>query len=162
MACYSTNYIEEDGRKHWYWFFLLLTFGALLNIVTTDNIGTLASQWEVMTWASFALVAWERTSKARDAAIKYVVLCCSAAYLMIVGFFMIGGNHTQYGEIVANLSVHSDDVLKFALVFTLLGFAAKAGLVPCTAGCPTPTPPRRRPCPRRSPACSPRWACSAW
>ena len=79
MACYSTNYIEEDGRKHWYWFFLLLTFGALLNIVTTDNIGTLASQWEVMTWASFALVAWERTSKARDAAIKYVVLCCSAA-----------------------------------------------------------------------------------
>ena len=64
VACYSTNYIEEDGRKHWYWFFLLLTFGALLNIVTTDNIGTLASQWEVMTWASFALVAWERTSKA--------------------------------------------------------------------------------------------------
>ncbi|MFR1532300.1 MAG: complex I subunit 5 family protein [Bilophila wadsworthia] len=110
VACYSTNYIEEDGRKHWYWFFLLLTFGALLNIVTTDNIGTLASQWEVMTWASFALVAWERTSKARDAAIKYVVLCCSAAYLMIVGFFMIGGNHTQYGEIVANLRPF-DDVL---------------------------------------------------
>ena len=163
MACYSTNYIEEDGRKHWYWFFLLLTFGALLNIVTTDNIGTLASQWEVMTWASFALVAWERTSKARDAAIKYVVLCCSAAYLMIVGFFMIGGNHTQYGEIVANLSVHSDDVLKFALVFTLLGFAAKAGLVPLHSWLPDATPaPRRRPCPRRSPACSPRWACSAW
>lgn len=149
MACYSTNYIEEDGRKHWYWFFLLLTFGALLNIVTTDNIGTLASQWEVMTWASFALVAWERTSKARDAAIKYVVLCCSAAYLMIVGFFMIGGNHTQYGEIVANLSVHSDDVLKFALVFTLLGFAAKAGLVPLHSWLPDAHPPRRRPCPRR-------------
>ncbi len=129
-ACYSTRYIEEDGRKHWYWFFLLLTFGALLNIVTTDNIGTLASQWEVMTWASFALVAWERTSKARDAAIKYVVLCCSAAYLMIVGFFMIGGNNTEYAAIIANLPAHSDDVLKFALVFTLLGFAAKAGLVP--------------------------------
>ena len=140
VACYSTNYIEEDGRKHWYWFFLLLTFGALLNIVTTDNIGTLASQWEVMTWASFALVAWERTSKARDAAIKYVVLCCSAAYLMIVGFFMIGGNHTQYGEIVANLSVHSDDVLKFALVFTLLGFAAKAGLVPLHSWLPDAHP----------------------
>lgn len=121
-------------------FFLLLTFGALLNIVTTDNIGTLASQWEVMTWASFALVAWERTSKARDAAIKYVVLCCSAAYLMIVGFFMIGGNHTQYGEIVANLAVHSDDVLKFALVFTLLGFAAKAGLVPLHSWLPDAHP----------------------
>ena len=130
VACYSTRYIAEDGRKHWYWFFLLLTFGALLNLVTTDNIGTFSSQWEVMTWASFALVAWERTSKARDAAIKYVVLCCSAAYLMIVGFFMIGGNNTQYADIIANLPAHSDDVLKFALVFTLLGFAAKAGLVP--------------------------------
>ena len=59
---------------------------------------------------------------------------------MIVGFFMIGGNHTQYGEIVANLSVHSDDVLKFALVFTLLGFAAKAGLVPLHSWLPDAHP----------------------
>ena len=140
VACYSTNYIEEDGRKHWYWFFLLLTFGALLNIVTTDNIGTLSSQWEVMTWASFALVAWERTSKARDAAIKYVVLCCGAAYLMIVGFFMIGGDFTQYGEILANLSARPEDVLRFALVFTLLGFAAKAGLVPLHSWLPDAHP----------------------
>ena len=77
VACYSTNYIEEDGRKHWYWFFLLLTFGALLNIVTTDNIGTLASQWEVMTWASFALVAWERTSK--RAMRPSSMWCCAVA-----------------------------------------------------------------------------------
>ena len=140
VACYSTNYIEEDGRKHWYWFFLLLTFGALLNIVTTDNIGTLSSQWEVMTWASFALVAWERTSKARDAAIKYVVLCCGAAYLMIVGFFMIGGDSTQYGEILAHLSARPEDVLRFALVFTLLGFAAKAGLVPLHSWLPDAHP----------------------
>ena len=140
VACYSTNYIEEDGRKHWYWFFLLLTFGALLNIVTTDNIGTLASQWEVMTWASFALVAWERTSKARDAAIKYVVLCCGAAYLMIVGFFMIGGDFTQYGEILAHLSARPESVLRFALVFTLLGFAAKAGLVPLHSWLPDAHP----------------------
>ena len=140
VACYSTNYIEDDGRKHWYWFFLLLTFGALLNIVTTDNIGTLSSQWEVMTWASFALVAWERTSKARDAAIKYVVLCCGAAYLMIVGFFMIGGDSTQYGEILAHLSARPEDVLRFALVFTLLGFAAKAGLVPLHSWLPDAHP----------------------
>ncbi len=140
VACYSTNYIEDDGRKHWYWFFLLLTFGALLNIVTTDNIGTLSSQWEVMTWASFALVAWERTSKARDAAIKYVVLCCGAAYLMIVGFFMIGGDYTQYGEILAHLSARPEDVLRFALVFTLLGFAAKAGLVPLHSWLPDAHP----------------------
>ena len=59
---------------------------------------------------------------------------------MIVGFFMIGGNHTQYGEIVANLAVHSDDVLKFALVFTLLGFAAKAGLVPLHSWLPDAHP----------------------
>ena len=130
VSCYSINYIEEDGRKHWYWFFLLLTFGALLNIATTDNIGTLASQWEVMTWASFALVAWERTSKARSAAIKYVVLCCGAAYLMIVGLFMLGGDSTEYAAIIANLPGLSGDELKYALVFTLFGFAAKAGLVP--------------------------------
>ena len=77
VACYSTNYIEEDGRKHWYWFFLLLTFGALLNIVTTDNIGTLASQWEVMTWASFAL--WRGNALPRRAMRPSSMWCCAAA-----------------------------------------------------------------------------------
>ena len=77
VACYSTNYIEEDGRKHWYWFFLLLTFGALLNIVTTDNIGTLASQWEVMRGRPSRW--WRGNALPRRAMRPSSMWCCAAA-----------------------------------------------------------------------------------
>lgn len=130
VAWYSAAYIENDERKPWYWFFLLLTFGALLAIVTTANIGTFANLWEIMTWASFALVAWERTEQARKAALKYVVICCGAAYLMVVGLFMLGGDATFYGDIQAGMGARPADALRFALVFVLLGFMAKAGLAP--------------------------------
>lgn len=130
VACYSVSYIEDDGRKTWYWFLLLLTFGAMLSIVTTENIGSLASSWEVMSWASFALIAWERTPKARAAAVKYAVICGGAAYLMIGGLFMIGGEEAGYAEIIAGLSTIDNNALRFALVFALLGFMAKAGIAP--------------------------------
>lgn len=130
VAWYSAAYIENDERKPWYWFFLLLTFGSLLTIVTTANTGTFASLWEIMTWASFALVAWERTDQARKAALKYVVICCGAAYLLIVGLFMLGGDATFYSDIPAGTGARPAEILRFALVFVLVGFMAKAGLAP--------------------------------
>lgn len=130
VVWYSSGYIENDERRPWYWFFLLLTFGSLLAIVTTTNIGTFTNLWEIMTWASFALVAWERTAQARKAALKYVALCGGAAYLMVVGLFMLGGEASFYGDILAGAGSRPAEVLRFALVFILLGFMAKAGLAP--------------------------------
>lgn len=140
IAWYSCDYIKEDERKPWYWFFLMLTFGALLTIVTANNIGMVANFWEIMTWASFALVAWEQTEQARKAALKYVILCCGAAYVMIVGFFMMGGNATFYNDIIAGISLRPDGVMRFALVFMLLGFMAKAGMFPLHSWLPDAHP----------------------
>ncbi|MEG1609886.1 MAG: proton-conducting transporter membrane subunit [Bilophila sp.] len=131
VACYSVDYIEEDNRKPWYWFLLLLTFGALLGIVSTTNLGAFGSFWEIMSWASFALVAWECTEKGRAAAIKYIVICGGAALVMLPGLFMLGGAMTDFGD-VFNLGVggRTPEALRFGLMFALIGFAAKAGLVP--------------------------------
>lgn len=138
VAIYSSSYIHDDGRKQWYWFFLMLTFGALLNIVTMTNIGGLTAHWEIMTWASFALIAWECSDKARDAAVKYAVICCGAAYLMFIGLFAIGGNATEYADVI-NVA-RNGAVPCMALIFAILGFAAKAGIMPLHSWLPDAHP----------------------
>lgn len=129
VACYSVGYIEENARKPWYWFLLLLTFGSLLAIVSTRNLGSFGSFWEIMSWSSFALVAWECTEKGRAAAVKYIVICGGAALLMLPGLFMLGGEMTDFVDMSA-LVGRSPETLRFGLIFALIGFAAKAGLVP--------------------------------
>lgn len=129
VTCYSVDYIEENARKPWYWFLLLLTFGSLLAIVSTTNLGSFGSFWEIMSWASFALVAWECTEKGRAAAVKYIVICGGAALVMLPGLFMLGGELTAFADLSA-LAGRAPDTLRFGLIFALIGFAAKAGLVP--------------------------------
>ena len=130
VACYSCGYIHNDDSKRVYWFLLLLTFAALLGIVTADNLGSLVMFWELMSWASFFLVAWEATDKARSAALKYLVICCGGAYFMIPGLFVLAGQTPTLAGAVASVAVLDPLTLRLALVCVILGAAAKAGLVP--------------------------------
>lgn len=140
VGCYSIGYIEENERKAWYWFLLLMTFGSLDGIVTSNNISIFGNLWEVMTWASFFLVAWEMTDRARKAALKYLIICCSAAYFMIIGLMMIGGTEASYTGIMSNIAGCSGSMLRFGILFALFGFMAKAGLVPLHSWLPDAHP----------------------
>lgn len=140
VACYSTGYIAETPRKPWYWFLFLMTFGSLLGIVTTENVGSFSVFWEKMGWASFALIAWECTDKARAAAVKYIVICGGASLFMVPGLFMLGGSLTFYNEVHVAAISNGSLVLQCGLFLALIGFAAKAGLVPLHSWLPDAHP----------------------
>lgn len=140
VACYSTSYIAETPRKPWYWFLFLMTFGSLLGIVTTENIGGFSVFWEKMGWASFALIAWECTEKSRAAAVKYIVICGGASLFMVPGLFMLGGALTFYNEMHVAAISNNAFALQCGLFLALIGFAAKAGLVPLHSWLPDAHP----------------------
>ena len=129
VSLYSTAYIHDDGRKSGYAFFLGLTFASLLGIVTAEGTGTFITFWEIMTWASFVLIAWERTATARAAALKYLVICGAGAYVMMPGLFALDAWLSPAGSGV-QLDAVPAGLLGLALVAVLVGCAAKAGLVP--------------------------------
>ncbi|MDR2726668.1 MAG: NADH-ubiquinone oxidoreductase, partial [Deltaproteobacteria bacterium] len=130
IACYSIDSIHNEDNKRVYWFLLLLTFASLLGIVTATNIGSICTFWELMSWASFFLVAWEATDKARAAALKYLVICCGGAYFMFPGLFVLAGPVPVLTEAAASLPLLDPFTLRLALVCVILGAAAKAGLAP--------------------------------
>lgn len=134
VAIYSISYIHDD-RKGWYWFFLALTFGSLAAIVSVPNVAALFSYWELMTFASYFLVVHEGTAKAFSAGLKYYVMCAGAAIFMLPGLLALGVFSIEPG-----MALQFPFWLKASLFLCLIGFGAKAGLVPLHAWLPEAHP----------------------
>ncbi|MCR4666069.1 MAG: oxidoreductase [Desulfovibrio sp.] len=133
VSIYSIGYIHE--RKGWYWFFLLLTFASLSGIVSASESSAMYGYWELMTFASYFLVVHEGKQSAFDAGLKYYVMCAGGALLLLPGLHMIA----QFtGEMVSVTQAPS--VLKLGIVFCLVGFGVKAGLVPLHSWLPDAHP----------------------
>ncbi len=144
VSLYSAGYMAHAHRKHAYYFFLLLTFAALLGIVTSSNLGTFYGYWELMTFASFFLVVHERTGKGAkavlDAGNKYYIMCAGGALFMLPSLALLGGTQASLVVIAQITSLMPSFTLKISLVLALLGFAVKAGVVPLHAWLPDAHP----------------------
>ncbi len=144
VTLYSAGYMAHGHRLHSYYFFLLLTFAALIGIVTTPHLGAFYGYWELMTLASYFLVVHERTGAQKatvlDAGTKYYIMCAGGALLMLPGLALLGGESASLYAIESITKAMSPFTLKVALMLALAGFAVKAGLVPLHAWLPDAHP----------------------
>ena len=140
VCVYSIGYMAKEHRQGWYWFFLMLTFASLAGIVTSPDMGSMYGYWELMTFASYFLVVHENDVIARDAGLKYYVMCAGGAFLMLPGLVLLGGGSTALSAVPAVTAVMPPALLKVALVMVLAGFAVKAGLVPLHSWLPDAHP----------------------
>jgi hydrogenase-4 component F len=92
---------------------------------------------ELTTLCSALLVSFENTAEALEAAWKYVVLSLMGAGMALFGFLLLfaamraagGGDYTWAG-LAASAAGMPPVLVKTAFVLILIGFGAKAGLVP--------------------------------
>lgn len=134
VAVYSISYIH-GSRQGWYWFFLLLTFASLTGIVSTPNVVSMFGYWELMTYASFFLVAYEANRDAFAAGLKYYVMCAGGALFMLPGLMALGIFAFEPG-----IAFQFPFWLKSGLILCLAGFGVKAGLVPLHSWLPEAHP----------------------
>jgi formate hydrogenlyase subunit 3/multisubunit Na+/H+ antiporter MnhD subunit len=134
-AVYAAGYLHAYPRPkalgpHWF-FFNLLVAGIIL-VLTAANAVLFLAAWEIMTVASFFLVAFEhRQPEVRQAAWLYLVLA-HLALMLLLAFFVSAGvrcdslDFSDFGPL-AELSP-----VVATLLFTLAaaGFSVKAGLFP--------------------------------
>lgn len=147
ICLYSLGYMAHEERRGWYWFFLMLTFASLAGIVSSTSPAALYGNWELMTFASFFLVAHEADATARAAGLKYYVMCAGGALFMLPGIIILSGT----GNFAAVTSFMAPDGwtgiahlaqpwVQAALVLCLAGFGVKAGIVPLHSWLPDAHP----------------------
>ncbi|VAW86531.1 NADH-ubiquinone oxidoreductase chain N [hydrothermal vent metagenome] len=133
---YSREYlIERNLFKGEFFVLTLFSVLGMMVMVSANNLLTIYLGLEVLSLAMYAMVALNRDSSiSSEAAMKYFVLGAIASGMLLYGMSMLYGatgslDHTEIASFVTQGST-DDIVLKFALVFIVIGLAFKLGAVP--------------------------------
>jgi hydrogenase-4 component F len=151
LACWASPAYLAAGhtgarRARWYGILLHLFIAAMATAVLAGNLGVLWVAVEATTIVTAFLVGHNGTRTALEAAWKYVVICSAAIAIAFLGLVLLydAGRHAGLaGEQAldwATLTGHAHQlnpaVTRIAIGLAVLGFGAKAGLVPLHAWLP--------------------------
>jgi multicomponent Na+:H+ antiporter subunit D len=128
---YSHGYMNEDHKIKRYYAFMLLSLGATMGIVTTENLFSLYIFFEIMTITTYVFVIHEGSDEAMYAGRLYIYILLTFGILLL---FPILATYVLTGSLslrAAGLFSGESSNLHFLIFISyMLGFGAKAGLFP--------------------------------
>lgn len=131
---YCVGYVRGELQSRSALCLLMVFILSLLAVPAASSIATLLFFWELMAVSSMLLIIVDHRhrSEARSAAQWYGVMTQLGAASILLGLLLLtihGGGQT-FAEIRSHATTISPTIRSAAFVFTLLGFASKAGAVP--------------------------------
>ncbi|EYE88672.1 NADH dehydrogenase [Fervidicella metallireducens AeB] len=135
VLIYSGGYIGEYRKNYsvkYHWSMLILFLLSMIGVVLSSNSILFMVFWEIMSITSFFLVIYEYKNKEnlKSGILYFVMTHISGLFLMFMfGFIYKYTGQTNFIKITqmySNLETHKGIIF----IFALLGFGAKAGLVP--------------------------------
>lgn len=141
---YSLVYMQHEGEEKRYYGFYLLLYGVLMGLDLAGNLVTMYLFYELVTLTSFPLVLHNGTREAVMAALKYLFYSMCGAYAGLFGIFILNRycdslSFTAGGTLGASVQGH-EGILLTAVFLMLVGFGAKAGMLPLHAWLPAAHP----------------------
>lgn len=131
---FSDEYFAKNySNRNRYYLFMLLTLGATLGIFLSADFYTTFVFFEIMTFTSFVLVIHDESKDTLRAAGTYLAVAVTGGLVTLMGLFMlyrIAG--TLQIDLLKEAVYHAESKREFYIAggLTLVGFAAKASVVP--------------------------------
>ena len=144
-AVYAFSYMEKEGDQKRFFGFYLLVYAILVGQEFAGNLLTMYLFYELMTLASVPLVLHSGTREAVMAALKYLFYSLCGAYLGLFGIYTLSRfcdtlAFQPGGSLNPVLAQGNRGLLLAAMFATVLGFGAKAGMLPLHGWLPTAHP----------------------
>jgi len=151
LACWASPAYLTAGhtsapRARWYGFLLHLFIAAMATAVLAGNLGILWVAVEATTIVTAFLVGHHRSRTALEAAWKYVVICSAAIAIAFLGLVLVyyaarhaglsGEDALDWATLTGHAHRLDPAVTRIAIGLAVLGFGAKAGLIPLRAWLP--------------------------
>ncbi|HEX6073731.1 MAG TPA: proton-conducting transporter membrane subunit [Micromonosporaceae bacterium] len=151
LACWASPAYLSAGhasprRSRWYGILLQLFIAAMSVAVLAGNLGVLWVAIEATTIVTTFLVGHDRTRTALEAAWKYVVICSAAIAVAFLGTMLLyyaarnaglsADAALDWRTVADHASALDPGVTRIAVGLAVIGFGAKAGLVPLHAWLP--------------------------
>ncbi|EJW11803.1 Na(+) H(+) antiporter subunit A / Na(+) H(+) antiporter subunit B [Rhodovulum sp. PH10] len=126
ITLYARFYLGRDEKVGRFFAYLLLFQGAMLGIVTSDNILLLVVFWELTSLSSFLLIGWwSHTPEGRQGARMALVVTGGGGLLLIGGMLLLGQAAGSYEltTILARGEVVRGSPLYLPILLLVLGAA---------------------------------------
>ena len=147
VTLYAFEYLRRRPPVDRFYAFFLSTFGILIGVACAGNLLTLYLFYELMTFMTLPLVMHSQKRESIRATISYLLYSLTGAALALGGFFFfqvygVSMEFTPGGvlDMARITNENSKGMLLIVTFLTLIGFGAKAGLVPLHAWLPTAHP----------------------
>lgn len=142
---YAFAYMKHEGEEKRYFGFYLLLYGVLIGLDFSGNLVTMYLFYELMTLTSMPLVLHNGSREAIMAALKYLFYSMCGAYAGLFGIFFLyrycdSLTFTAGGTLNMSAVSGHEGILLIAVFVMLVGFGAKAGMLPLHAWLPTAHP----------------------
>jgi len=134
IVWYAHFYMKNDPGKGRFFGFLLFFQGSMLGIPLSNHMLTTFFFWELTSVSSFLLIGfWHTKEKARDGALKSLVITASGGLFMLAGFALLGARTglwewTDLPAVVG--SIQNDPWFTWAFFLILIGVFTKSAQVP--------------------------------
>lgn len=145
VGVYSFVYMKHEGNEKRFYGFYLVVYGVLVGLTFSGNLVTMYLFYEIMTLTSMPLVLHNGSREAIMAALKYLFYSMCGAYLGLFGIFFLYRycdtlTFTAGGTLNTALVQGNTWILLIAVFGMLVGFGAKAGMLPLHAWLPAAHP----------------------
>ena len=133
-ALFSREYFKEERENlNRYWFFVVATLGATEGVMLSGDLLTSFLFFEILSFTSFTWVIHEETEGAVRAGYTYLFIAVIGGLILFMGLSLLYArtgtlSYAELREACAGLPDRG--MLQAAGVCILLGFGAKAGMVP--------------------------------
>ncbi len=142
-AVFGQEYLGHAEHKSRYYLYYLITEGATLGVFLAADLYTLLICFEVMSVASWTLVAHEETPGAMRAADSYLAFAVIGGLVTLMGLFLLQDmfGTVNIRELAALAPSYPNRARLYAAgVLTAFGFCAKCGMWPLHTWLPAAHP----------------------
>ncbi|MDW7673122.1 MAG: Na+/H+ antiporter subunit A [Bacillota bacterium] len=134
VVLYSIFYLDSEEPLGNFYVYILLFMGAMLGVVTSNNLILLYIFWELTSFSSFLLIGfWYYRNESRYGAQKSMMITVLGGFAMLAGFvllYVITGTF-DIRELVAQAEVIKAHAFYLpALILILIGAFTKSAQVP--------------------------------
>jgi len=136
---YSSDYLKHSHNRNRYYFFLLISLGAVCGLFYSNDLFTTFIFFEIMSLSSYVCIVHDEKDDTMRAGGVYLVMAILGSLVTLMGLFILynSAGTLQFNELklFCYTVFHSNDLtMKKNLYISggciLFGFATKAGMFP--------------------------------
>lgn len=134
VVAYSVSYLGSGEDLSRFYVCLLLFMGAMLGVVTSDNLLVLYMFWEITSVSSFLLIGfWHTRTESRQGALKAMLVTVMGGLALLAGILLLGRAGGSFS--IRELAGRAPDIVSHPhypaiVVLFLLGAFTKSAQVP--------------------------------